>query len=71
MRFPWLEVPQCLQPVREWTRIADPKLDGGIVHVTYFLEPTTSRYDVTITVLSGGTQVRTLFQGKEVVPSWH
>src|SRR5262249_27723069 len=47
----------------EWTRIADPKLDGGLVHITYFLEPTASRYDVTITVLSGTTKVVTLFQG--------
>ena len=31
------------------TRIADPKLDGGGVDVRYFLNPSGTTYDVTIT----------------------
>lgn len=47
------------------SRIADPKLDGGGCMVRYRLEPVGGAYDVTITALSSGQPVATVFQGKE------
>ncbi len=43
-----------------YTRIADPKLAHGGVHVRYFLKPATGRWRVIAEVLQGAAVIRTL-----------